>query len=293
VFERFTNRARQALVLAEQEARSLNQSVVGTEHLLLGLAGEPEGVGGKVLRSFGLSVEDLRADAEQQRTTDPPWAVPVQPAFSPQAKRALECSLQESVMLGHNYIGTEHLLLGLAREREGKSADVLTRRRISSEELRRRVLEHLMRIHAALAPASTLGASPTPSEVTMKARDPSEEQSPALAHVMAKATDRAGRPTTTTDVVLAILDEASAQATIALSALGVTRESFRHAVSRVPAQGTGDASPRSTGTGVEHGESTTLLDDPELPVVLGRTIVGILRRLMQAPPQPPAEDNPA
>src|SRR5437879_1381001 len=109
MFERFTNRARQALVLAEQEARGLNRSVVGTEHLLLGLAAEPEGVGGKVLRSFGLSLEDLRAHAAQQTTTEPPWAVPVQPAFSPHAKRALECSLQESLMLGHNYIGTEHL----------------------------------------------------------------------------------------------------------------------------------------------------------------------------------------
>jgi ATP-dependent Clp protease ATP-binding subunit ClpC len=124
LFERFTDRARRVLVLAQEEARLLNHSFIGTEHILLGLIHEGEGVAAKALESLGISLEAVREKVEE--TIGPAGTAPTgSPPFTPRAKKVLELSLREALQLGHNYIGTEHMLLGLVREGEGVAAQVL------------------------------------------------------------------------------------------------------------------------------------------------------------------------
>jgi ATP-dependent Clp protease ATP-binding subunit ClpC len=124
VFERFTDRARRVVVLAQEESRSLNHAYIGTEHLLLGLVHEGEGVAAKALEALGISLESVRAEVEEivgRGTSEVAGHIP----FTPRAKKALELSLREALNLGHNYIGTEHVLLGLISEAEGVAARVL------------------------------------------------------------------------------------------------------------------------------------------------------------------------
>jgi hypothetical protein len=124
MFERFTDRARRVLVLAQEEARLLNHNFIGTEHILLGLIREEEGVAAKALESLGISLEAVRAKVE--KTVGPAGNVPAgSPPFTPRVKKMLELSLREALQLGHNYIGTEHMLLGLVREGEGVASQVL------------------------------------------------------------------------------------------------------------------------------------------------------------------------
>ena len=124
MFERFTDRARRVLVLAQEEARLLNHSFIGTEHILLGLIHEGEGVAAKALESLGISLEAVREKVEE--TIGMAGSAPSgSPPFTPRAKKVLELSLREALQLGHSYIGTEHMLLGLVREGEGVAAQVL------------------------------------------------------------------------------------------------------------------------------------------------------------------------
>ena len=125
MFERFTDRARRVLVLAQEEARLFGHGFIGTEHILLGLVREGDGVAAKALETLGIDLVGARR--EVLRTLGPqPQAPPLgSPPFTPRAKRVLELSLREALRLGHNYIGTEHVLLGLVREGEGVAAQVL------------------------------------------------------------------------------------------------------------------------------------------------------------------------
>jgi ATP-dependent Clp protease ATP-binding subunit ClpC len=124
MFERFTDQSRRALVLAQEEARLLNHNFIGTEHILLGLARDSEGVPAKVLVSLGARLEELRQRV--QETNGPTDQEPLgSPPFTPRAKRALELGLREALQLGHNYIAPGHILLGLVREGEGAAAQVL------------------------------------------------------------------------------------------------------------------------------------------------------------------------
>ena len=119
MFERFTDRARRVVVLAQEEARMLNHNYIGTEHILLGLIHEGEGVAAKALESLGISLEAVRQQVEEiigQGQQAPSGHIP----FTPRAKKVLELSLREALQLGHNYIGTEHILLGLIREGDGR-----------------------------------------------------------------------------------------------------------------------------------------------------------------------------
>ena len=126
MFERFTDRARRVVVLAQEEARMLNHSYIGTEHILLGLIHEGEGVAAKALESMDISLGAVREKVQEdigQGQQNPPGHIP----FTPRAKKVLELSLREALQLGHNYIGTEHILLGLIREGEGVAAQVLVK----------------------------------------------------------------------------------------------------------------------------------------------------------------------
>src|SRR5437868_4986694 len=126
MFERFTDRARRVVVLAQEEARMLNHNYIGTEHILLGLAREGEGVAARALESLGISLEAVRQQVEEiigQGQQAPSGHI----QFTPRTKKVLELSLREAQQLGHNYIGTEHILLGLIREGEGVAAQVLVK----------------------------------------------------------------------------------------------------------------------------------------------------------------------
>src|SRR6266545_2498733 len=138
MFERFTDGARRVVVLAQEEARMLNHHNVGTEHVLLGLIREGEGVAAKALESLGLSLEGVRQQVEEI-IGQGQQAVGGQIPFTPRAKKVLELSLREALQLGHNYIGPEHILLGLIRESEGVAAQVLLRMGADLNRVRQQV----------------------------------------------------------------------------------------------------------------------------------------------------------
>jgi ATP-dependent Clp protease ATP-binding subunit ClpC len=143
MFERFTDRARRVVVLAQEEARMLEHNYIGTEHVLLGLIHEGEGVAAKALRALDVDLDTLRREVEalvgRGQQPMPGQHIP----FTPQAKKVLELALRESVQLGHDYIGTEHLLLGLVREGEGPAAQVLQQRGIELNMVRQEVIRLL------------------------------------------------------------------------------------------------------------------------------------------------------
>jgi ATP-dependent Clp protease ATP-binding subunit ClpC len=124
LFERFTDRARRVLVLAQEEARDLNHAFIGTEHILLGLIREGEGVAAKALDALGVTFDVVREKVEEAIGANANPS-PGSPPFTPRAKKVLELSLREALQLGHSYIGTEHMLLGLVREGDGVAAQVL------------------------------------------------------------------------------------------------------------------------------------------------------------------------
>ncbi len=142
MFERFTDRARRVVVLAQEEARLLNHNYIGTEHILLGLIHEGEGVAAKALESLGISLEAVRNQVQEiigQGGSSPSGHIP----FTPRAKKVLELSLREALQLGHNYIGTEHILLGLIREGEGVAAQVLVKLGADLSRVRQQVIKLL------------------------------------------------------------------------------------------------------------------------------------------------------
>ena len=168
MFERFTDRARRVVVLAQEEARLLNHNYIGTEHILLGLIHEGEGVAAKALESLGISLEAVRSQVEEiigQGGSSPSGHIP----FTPRAKKVLELSLREALQLGHNYIGTEHILLGLIREGEGVAAQVLVKLGADLSRVRQQVIQLLSGYSGSGSPeagkagASTGGGGESPS----------------------------------------------------------------------------------------------------------------------------------
>jgi ATP-dependent Clp protease ATP-binding subunit ClpC len=162
MFERFTDRARRVVVLAQEEARMLNHNYIGTEHILLGLIHEGEGVAAKALESLGISLEGVRQQVEEiigQGQQAPSGHIP----FTPRAKKVLELSLREALQLGHNYIGTEHILLGLIREGEGVAAQVLVKLGADLNRVRQQVIQLLSGYQGKETAASGGPAEGTPS----------------------------------------------------------------------------------------------------------------------------------
>ena len=142
MFERFTERARQVVVLAQEEARTLKHNYIGTEHILLGLLREEEGLAARVLEGLEITVEEVRAQvirivgSGEEVTSG-------QIPFTPRAKKVLELALREALSLGHNYIGTEHILLGLVRENEGVAARILADFDADSDKIRNEIIRML------------------------------------------------------------------------------------------------------------------------------------------------------
>ncbi|HHC07488.1 MAG TPA: ATP-dependent Clp protease ATP-binding subunit [Actinobacteria bacterium] len=158
MFERFTDRARRVVVLAQEEARGLNHNYIGTEHILLGLIHEGEGVAARALESMGISLEAVRTQVIEiigEGSQAPSGHIP----FTPRAKKVLELSLREALQLGHNYIGTEHILLGLIREGEGVAAQVLQKLGAELHKVRQTVIQLLSGVQGEEGAAQ--GGSPS------------------------------------------------------------------------------------------------------------------------------------
>jgi len=160
MFERFTDRARRVVVLAQEEARMLNHNYIGTEHILLGLIHEGEGVAAKALESLGISLEAVREQVQDiigQGQQAPTGHIP----FTPRAKKVLELSLREALQLGHSYIGTEHILLGLIREGEGVAAQVLVKLGADLNRVRQTVIQLLSGYQGKETAGAGVGGSTT------------------------------------------------------------------------------------------------------------------------------------
>src|SRR3954451_7984351 len=162
MFERFTDRARRVVVLAQEEARMLNHNYIGTEHILLGLIHEGEGVAAKALESLNISLDAVRQQVEEiigQGQAAPTGHIP----FTPRAKKVLELSLREALQLGHNYIGTEHILLGLIRDGEGVAAQVLQKLGADLNKVRQQVIQLLSGYQGKETQSAGTAAEPAPS----------------------------------------------------------------------------------------------------------------------------------
>jgi ATP-dependent Clp protease ATP-binding subunit ClpC len=187
VFERFTDRARRVVVLAQEEARMLNHNYIGTEHILLGLIHEGEGVAARALESLNISLEAVRRQVEEiigQGQAAPTGHIP----FTPRAKKVLELSLREALQLGHNYIGTEHILLGLIREGEGIAAQVLQKLGADLDSVRQTVIQLLSGYAAGAEVRKVEGGAETEAEPVTEIAPiavPTAEDAPMCANCFA------------------------------------------------------------------------------------------------------------
>ena len=243
MFERFTNRARHVIVLAQEEARGLGHNYIGTEHLLLGLLGEGGGIAGQALERRGMSLAQAREEvvARIGRGQQP---VSGHIPFTPRAKKVLELGLREALELHHNYIGTEHLLLGLVREDEGVGAQILRTQAGDLVAVRMAVLD-------ALSTAS-------PSHVrrwTRRAAEPGETgqdeelRTTPAADVTLDAAARLARaqPIGSHHLLLAVLADPNSAAARALAGSGFDLSRAKEALQRADVAGTSDEEPAEAG----------------------------------------------
>jgi len=253
MFERFTDRARRVLVYAQDEARLMGHNFLGTEHLLLGMVKEGEGVAAVALRELGVGTDALRRQINQVVPAQPALAAGVNPPFTPRAKHVLELALKEALQLGHNYIGTEHLLLGLLREGEGVAAQVLVAAGLGISQVRMKVIE-LLSGYVAKPPPGAPGAAWPAS-------------TPAAALALSRATSAAGTgPLGSHHLLLALVQDGSSRAGRVLTALGATEAAVRDRISAIGPEGTSDEVPAATPATFELdlGNGLTLKLDPAL-----------------------------
>src|SRR5215469_1978615 len=256
MFERFTNRARHAVVLAQEEARRMQHNYIGTEHILLGLLGEPTGVAFRVLDGHGMTLEGVRQEVTGVVGTgkkDPGKHIP----FTPRAKKTLELSLREALSLRHDFIGTEHILLGLLREGDGLAAqimrnhaDLLTIRTAvldlvppgragEAERSPRRRWARARRYHASDHPSTELGST---------AEETESDATPAADATLREAAQLAGaQPVGSHHLLLAALADADSAAARALASLGVDLDQAKEALRGVDLAGTTDERPEDAG----------------------------------------------
>ncbi|MEK6715566.1 MAG: ATP-dependent Clp protease ATP-binding subunit, partial [Candidatus Omnitrophota bacterium] len=168
MFNRFTERARKVIILAKEEARRFNHDYIGTEHILLGLIREGEGVAAAVLQKMGLSLETIRIEVEKLVKSGPTTQILGDIPFTPRAKKTLELAAEEARVLGHNYIGTEHILLGMIRDGEGVAFQVLVNLGLDLERVRQEIMEIL----GSATPGFGMGAAGGVAGVEAKTRTP-------------------------------------------------------------------------------------------------------------------------
>jgi ATP-dependent Clp protease ATP-binding subunit ClpA len=257
MFERFTSRARHAIVLAQEEARGLHHNYIGTEHILLGLLGEPDGLAFRALQGFGMTIEGVRQEVTDMvgsgSEKEPSGRIP----FTPRAKRILELALREALQMHHNYIGTEHILIGVIREGDGVGAQIL-KRHGDHTAMRTAVLD--------LLPTTSLEASRGKRRVWLRRRPfepfepfeaaesdaPREEPilsaTPAADTTLSEAARLAGaHPVGSHHLLLAALADPDTAAARALAVLGIDLDQAKEALRTVDVAGTSDEQPEEAG----------------------------------------------
>jgi len=256
MFERFTTHARHVVVLAQEEARQLRHNYIGTEHILLGLLGEPTGVAFRVLDGHGMTLEGVRqevADVVGAGKKEPGKHIP----FTPRAKKTLELSLREALALRHNFIGTEHILLGLLREDDGIAAQIM-RNHADLLAIRTSVLDLVTPGQAVEQEVSLRRRFPRPRRYRGSAHPsaepgaPAEEAgsgaTPAADATLREAAQLAGtQPVGSHHLLLAALADADSAAARALAGLGVDLEQAKEALRGVDIAGTTDEQPEEAG----------------------------------------------
>jgi ATP-dependent Clp protease ATP-binding subunit ClpA len=250
MFERFTNRARHVVVLSQEEARQLQHNYIGTEHILLGLIGESDGVACEALTRFGMSLDSTRDDVKAIigiGKAKPTGHIP----FTPRAKKVLELALRESLQLNHDYIGTEHILLGLIREGEGVGAQIIKQHCSSLAEARTAVLDLV----------STMPADPARGRrwlrdvmETLASRGPQPRQAVQLRITQAADTSlteaarlAGSKPVGSHHLLLAALADSGGAASRTLTELGVQLEPLKEALRNTDVTGTSDELPEEAG----------------------------------------------
>jgi ATP-dependent Clp protease ATP-binding subunit ClpC len=294
MFERFTDRARRSIVLAQEEARRLQHNYIGTEHVLLGLLSERRGLAARAAEGFGLTLEAGREDVlaiigrgkQEVRSGHIP--------FTPRAKKCLELALREALQLGNDYIGTEHVLLGIIREGEGVGAQVLLRHAGSLGEVRSAVLDLQGREPQAARRRFSLQrlARPRDTPVRLQPDQPAElRTTPAAETSLAEAARLAGAdPLGSHHILLAALADPNTAAARALAALGVDLDRAREALRTADVTGSSDELPEEAGRRqmiiTVTGDRLTLeASDVEI-IQLGRQAVDALRAGAGTPSQP-------
>jgi ATP-dependent Clp protease ATP-binding subunit ClpA len=260
MFERFTGKARRAIVLAQEEAGALSHNYIGTEHILLGLLHEAEGIGSRALIQFGLTLEGTRAEVTSIVGAGKQPAPGKHIPFTPRAKKVLELALREALSLHHNYIGTEHLVLGLIREGDGVAAQVL-RKHGDLLQLRMATLDLLQVTYPAGEPRRRIAwARRLVSEVRGNLSGGEGEgeagvgevavlnATPATDATIATAARLAGEePVGSHHLLLAALTDANSAATRVLASLGVDLTRAKDALHNADISGTSDELPEEAG----------------------------------------------
>jgi ATP-dependent Clp protease ATP-binding subunit ClpA len=250
MFERFTNRARHVVVLAQEEAIRLHHNYIGTEHLLLGLLGEPTGLACRALDRFGLSLDGARDEVIAMIGVGKSQASGHIP-FTPRAKKTLELALREALQLRHDYIGTEHILLGVIREGDGVAAQILRQHSADLTPIRNAVLEL-----AAAVPAEggrslrwlRRRAEAGPGEAAEPGESAELRTTPAADVSLGEAARLAGsQPVGSHHLLLAALGDPDTAAARALAALGVDLEQAKQALRNADVTGTSDEPPEEAG----------------------------------------------
>ena len=262
MFERFTNRARRVVVLAQEEARLLKHNYIGTEHLLLALVHEGQGMAARALAEFEMPLDQLREDVTKMVGTGasaPGGHIP----FTPRAKKVLELSLREALALHHTYIGTEHILLGLLREGDGVAAQILKERAGDLLKVRMAVIDLLPATTAAQGhrwlrrQGRAAGAEFEAGNVRMRYAEAAEgaaaeaeevHTTPAADASLTEAQRLAGgRPVGSHHLLLAALADANTAAARVLAALGVDLDRAKDALRQAEVAGTSDEEPAEAG----------------------------------------------
>jgi len=284
MFERFTDRARRVVVLAQEEARKLQHNYIGTEHLLLGLLAEQNGLAGRALARFGMSYAPVREEITARVGTgsEPPAGrIP----FTPRAKKSLELALREALALHHNYIGTEHILLGIERVGDGVAAQILTAHDAGYDPIRAVLLELLRDIpdspgrrwlrRRGAASADDLGELGEPGE---PAESGKLRATPAAEAGLAVATQLAGDgPVGSHHLLLATLADPGTAAARVLTTLGIDLDEAREALRNADVTDTTDELPADRGRRhmrirVTDGHVTIDASDPEIVRVAHGTL---------------------
>ena len=229
MFERFTDRARQTLVLAQQEALGLRHNFIGTEHILLGLLAEGTGVAAVALGSLEVSLERARELVVETIGPSPGIGEGGKPPFTPRAKKVLELALHEALGLGHNYIGTEHILLGILAEGEGVGAQVLIKEGHALSDVRAVVLSHVQ--DAANPPSPQTASTAAVAKLTRGAIQ------------VARSSSEPRRVLATHHYLLALVDDPASMAGQALARLGVTKERVESTLTTIDINATSEAPP--------------------------------------------------